>query len=63
VLRALFALSGPVQRAHSHRQTQGTYKCLIIPAYGASPSSFKVAVRDCGHNFPARRRLARRRLE
>jgi hypothetical protein len=54
-------LSGPVRRAPSHRLIQGTYKCPVIPACGASPSSFKVAVRDCGLRHPARQRLARQR--
>ncbi len=52
-------LSGPVRRAHSHRQIRETYKCPIIQACGASPNSFKVAVRDCGQHLPARLRLAR----
>ena len=54
--------SGPVLRAPSHRQIRGTYKCLISPAYGRSPSSFKVAVRDCGLRFQPHRRLVRLRL-
>jgi hypothetical protein len=62
VLAAQSASSGRARHAHSHRLIQGTYKCQIIPAYGRSPSSFKVAVRDCGHNFPARQPLARLRL-
>jgi hypothetical protein len=57
------ALSGPVRPAPSHRLIQGTYKCLVIPASGRSPNSFKVAVRGCGLWLRALRRLARLRLD
>jgi hypothetical protein len=63
VLRALSVSSTPVQRARSHRPIRGTYKCPVIPAYGRSPSSFKVAVRDCGLRYPVRLRLAQQRFQ
>lgn len=53
----------PVLRAPSHRLIQGTYKCPVIPAYGRSPSNFKVAVKVCGLPPPARQPLARLRLD